>query len=167
MALSLRLRDVVAGDLELFFEHQRDPVAWQMAAFAAQDPRDRAAFDRHWEKLLADAGVVKRTIEVEGRAVGYIVCFEREGEREVGYWVGRAAWGRGIATAALAEFLRIAITRPLRARSAKDNVGSVRVLTKCGFALEREERSHSHARGGTIDEVVMLLDAAQPAPRGA
>ena len=31
------LRDVEEDDLTIFFEHQRDPVANEMAAFAARD----------------------------------------------------------------------------------------------------------------------------------
>jgi hypothetical protein len=45
------LRPVEPGDLPLFFEHQRDPIAVAMVAFQS---RDRAAFDQHWAKILAD-----------------------------------------------------------------------------------------------------------------
>ena len=54
-------------------------------------------------------------------------------EREVSYWLGKGFWGRGIATQALYLYLEIIIQCPLYARVAKDNLGSVRVLEKCGF----------------------------------
>src|SRR5215210_3778759 len=57
----VQLRDVEAGDLPLFFAHQRDPIAVALVAFRS---RDRAAFDQHWEKLLADHSCLKKTIVV-------------------------------------------------------------------------------------------------------
>jgi len=53
--------------------------------------------------------------------------------REVGYWLGKAYWGKGIATHALELFLEIETTRPLYAAAVKNNTGSIRVLEKCGF----------------------------------
>lgn len=61
------------------------------------------------------------------------------GEREVGYWIGSAYWGNGIATAALAAFLQQVQMRPLYAHVAKHNRGSLRVLEKCGFTIIGEE----------------------------
>jgi hypothetical protein len=45
------LRDVTEENLPIFFEHQRDPEANRMAAFAA---RDRDAFMAHWTRILGD-----------------------------------------------------------------------------------------------------------------
>jgi len=39
-------------------EHQRDPIAVALVGFRS---RDRAAFDQHWEKLLADDSCLKKT----------------------------------------------------------------------------------------------------------
>ena len=110
------------------------PVATAMAAFT---PRDRDAFMAHWAKLLDDETVVKRTIQFQGQPVGDIVCFGPLDEREVGYWIGREFWGRGIATRALVAFLAEVTTRPLHAVVARHNLASIRVLEKCGFAFER------------------------------
>src|SRR3954469_19044101 len=57
----VQLRDVEADDLPLFFEHQRDPIAVALVGFRS---RDRAAFDQHWEKLLADDSCLKKRIVV-------------------------------------------------------------------------------------------------------
>lgn len=125
------LREVEAGDLPLFFQHQRDPVAVAMVAFRS---RDRAEFDEHWRKILRDETVVKRTIVVDGRVAGSILSFVREGIREVGYWLDQKFWGRGIATEALRAFLFLDPARPLYAVTARFNHGSQRVLEKCGFS---------------------------------
>ena len=133
----VRLRDVVEDDLPIFFEQQRDPQANRMAAFPA---RERAAFMAHWrDKVLADATVAKQTILVDGQVAGNIVCFGPPAGREVGYWLGREHWGRGVATRALAAFLRQIAERPLHAYVAKGNGGSLRVLEKCGFAIAGED----------------------------
>jgi RimJ/RimL family protein N-acetyltransferase len=133
------LREVVDGDIEAFFEHQRDPAANRMAAFPA---RDRESFDAHWRRLLADDSLMKKTILYEGEVAGNIGCWEQEGRRLVGYWIGREFWGKGLATRALQE-LTVGVTqRPLHAWVATSNVASIRVLEKCGFvrvALEKND----------------------------
>lgn len=79
--------------------------------------------------------------------VGHISCFEQFGELEVSYWIGKEYWGKGIATKALREFLRHITIRPLYARAAKDNTGSLKVLEKCGFMITGEDNGFSNARG--------------------
>jgi RimJ/RimL family protein N-acetyltransferase len=154
----LLLRAVIPADLEHFFAHQRDPVACQMAAFTSADPDDRAGFDAHWARILADPATVNRTIECDGAPAGHVAAFEQFGAREVSYWIDRARWGRGIATRALRLFLAELPERPLHARAAADNAASIRVLTSCGFVFVREERGFAAARGAEIDERVFRLD---------
>ena len=124
------LRDVIASDLLIFFEQQRDPIANEMAAFPA---RDREAFLAHWAKILADETNILKTIVCDDQVAGNIVSWEHDGEREVGYWLGREFWGKGIATRALTLFLEHVTTRPLNAYVVKHNLASIRVLEKCGF----------------------------------
>ena len=76
---------------------------------------------------------------VDGEVTGNVLSFERDGRREVGYWLGRDHWGRGVATAALVAFLGEEETRPLHAGVLAANGGSLRVLEKCGFAVCGEE----------------------------
>jgi RimJ/RimL family protein N-acetyltransferase len=143
------LRQVSESDLPAFFEHQRDPEATQMAAFNA---RDHDAFMAHWARILTDATVTARTIVVGGQVAGNVVSWSAGEERLVGYWVGKAFWGKGIASRALAEFLRIDRTRPLHAWVAKHNLGSIRVLQKCGFELVREQQNP-----GDVAELLLVL----------
>ncbi len=154
MTSDIRLRGVTPDDLAIFFEHQLDPDANRMAAFTAADPTDRSAFMTRWVKLLADRAVVVRTVVAAEQIVGHVLSFEESGHREVSYWIGREHWGTGIATAALAEFLGVETTRPLYARVAKDNPGSIRVLEKCGFINIGESSGYSNARGGKVEEFV-------------
>jgi RimJ/RimL family protein N-acetyltransferase len=152
----IQLRDVIEADLPIFYEQQLDPEATQMAAFPS---RKEEAFMAHWrDKVLAnDSGQVK-TILFNGEVAGNIVCFEQLGEREVGYWLGKQFWGKGIATQALEEFLKTIETRPLYAHVAKHNIGSKRVLEKCGFSIAGEDRFFSEILGKNVDEYILVLD---------
>jgi RimJ/RimL family protein N-acetyltransferase len=134
----LFLRPVEAGDLDTFFEHQRDPESTRMALLPA---RERPAFDAHWQRILGDEAVTVRTIVWNGEVAGNVLSWPRPDERLVGYWIGRDYWGRGIATRALASFLDELTVRPLHAHVARSNLGSIRVLEKCGFALSRSAES--------------------------
>lgn len=78
-------------------------------------------------------------VEAEGQLVA-CVSFWPDGSSgvEVGYWVGKSYWGRGIATAALGELLQHESFPRGEVASAKvmnDNLGSQRVLEKCGFVF--------------------------------
>ena len=126
------LRDVIEEDLPVFFEHQRDPEAVEMAAFPA---RERDQFFEHWYQIMGDDELVAKTIVSEGEVAGNVGSWEREGKRLVGYWLGREYWGRGLATQALAEFVEELDVRPLYAEVATTNIGSIRVLEKCGFTV--------------------------------
>ena len=136
MSNELRLRNIEPDDLPIFYEQQLDADATRMAAFPA---RDRAAFDAHWEKnILGNPAAIKQTILVDAQVAGNIGSWPQDGLRLVGYWIGKEYWGKGVATRALAAFLHLVIERPLHAHVVKHNVGSIRVLEKCGFSLERE-----------------------------
>jgi RimJ/RimL family protein N-acetyltransferase len=133
---TILLRDVIAGDLPIFFEQQLDPAANQMAAFPA---RDREAFMAHWTKIMADDNNILKTILYGDQVAGNIVSWEHDGEREVGYWLGREFWGKGIATQALSLLLEQVTARPLVAYVVKHNLASIRVLEKCGFEITSSE----------------------------
>jgi RimJ/RimL family protein N-acetyltransferase len=157
----VRLRDVIEGDLPVFFEHQCEPEANRLAAFPA---RARDAFRAHWAKILGDQSVIARTILVGGQVAGNIVCWERGHQSLVGYWIGREHWGKGVASKALAEFLGMVKARPLFAYVAKQNIPSIRVLEKCGFRVCAAETASLGAPLDGIEEVVFVLDTSQDGP---
>jgi len=154
----IRLRDVKEADPPIFFEQQLDPEANRMAAFTARDPADRELFMVKWGKILADERIRIKTILFEEQVAGHIVSHGWFGEPEVSYWLGKEYWGRGIATAALAQFIEVVQTRPLFARAVKDNVASIRVLEKCGFTVCGEDRGFANARGEEVEEFILRLE---------
>jgi RimJ/RimL family protein N-acetyltransferase len=133
------LRDVVDSDLPVLYEQQLDPEALRMAAFKS---RDWDPFRSHWARILADETITKRVVVVDGKVAGHFVSWSSNGEQEVGYWIGRAFWGRGVATRGLSTFLGFARVRPLSAHVAKHNAASIRVLEKCGFVRVGENAEH-------------------------
>ncbi|HEY6459822.1 MAG TPA: GNAT family protein [Polyangiaceae bacterium] len=148
------LRHSTEGDLPVFFRNQFDPEAARMAAFPS---RGQEAFDEHWRtRILGQSGVCARTVVVDGVVAGHVVSWERDGMRLVGYWLGAPHWGRGIATAALREFVAAHdTTRPLHAYVAVSNVASARVLAKCGF---RPAGEPTVAADG-VEEVLVVLES--------
>lgn len=154
---TVTLRDVLPDDLPIFFQQQQDPDANYMAAFVSRDPSDRQAFDAHWQKIMSDDTVVNKTILYNGEVAGNIAKFIMFGQPEIGYWLGREFWGKGIATQALEQFVKLIAIRPLYAAAAKDNLGSLRVLQKCGFVITGYGRAFAGARGEEIDEAYLEL----------
>jgi len=154
MTKDVVLRDVTEDDLPTFFEQQLDPDATRMAAFTA---RDRDAFMAHWTKILADETVTKKTILYDGHVAGNVVSFEQFGKRQIGYWLGRDYWGKGVATKALSAFLGHVKARPLYAHVARPNIASIRVLEKCGFTVSGYEKAPATPRGPEVEEAVLKL----------
>jgi RimJ/RimL family protein N-acetyltransferase len=110
-------------------------------------------------KVRALPDGIMRAVTADGRFVGSIASFVMDGDTEITYWIDRAFWGQSIASRALALFLDTVTVRPLFARAASDNLGSLRVLRKAGFAAVGTEISYANARGTEIEETILRLDA--------
>ncbi|HKX92814.1 MAG TPA: GNAT family N-acetyltransferase [Sphingomicrobium sp.] len=98
-------------DAEAFLASPRDPVLPSLLIFERTDGPPH---------LVGSCGLGRRP----------------SGAVELGYWIARAAWGRGIATEAGTALLDIARTlgfRRLEASHFIDNPASGRVLEKLGF----------------------------------
>ena len=107
----------------------------------------------HWARIMSketNATGFLNTILVDDTVAGNVVYWEAAGESNIGYWLGKTHWGKGIASAALTQFMTKIEARPVYAHVAKHNFASIRVLQKCGFRLAREEM-------GDGEELVMAL----------
>lgn len=148
------LRDVRPRDLPLLFKFHSDKESNRLGGFI---PRKKPDFFAHWKKVLADKANLKKAILFDGEVAGYLVCFVRVApKREVGYWIARKHWGKGVATGALDLFLKTYAPRPLYARVSKKNVGSFKVVERCGFKIVGED-SYSNAAGTVIEEYILKL----------
>lgn len=138
----------------LRIDHAPAVLAFELANrtyFAASiSDRGDAFFDEfseRYETLLAeredrgDAYYV--LLDDDGSVLGRFNLYEiGNGAADVGYRVAERAAGRGVATAGVLELCRLAASehglRRLRARTARENVASQRVLAKAGFVAGGE-----------------------------
>lgn len=152
------LRPLVDADLDAVFAQMSDAESVRMAAFTAPEPSDRGRFDAHKTKVMTSPDSTLLAITRDGALVGTLGSWVEEGRREVTYWVDRAVWGTGVASRALALFLEAEPSRPVYARAASDNVGSLRVLERNGFHVIGTEVAFAPGRGHEIEETVLRLD---------
>jgi RimJ/RimL family protein N-acetyltransferase len=152
------LRPIDDSDLDALFDQMRDPESVRIAAFTAKDPDDRETFDSRMAKSRTAPDGTMRAVIRDGRLVGSIASFVVEGETEITYWIDRSVWGRGIASQAVALFLDTVRVRPVYARAASDNVGSLKVLQRAGFKVVGTATSYANARSSDIEETVLRLD---------
>lgn len=155
--LQIQFRPTELPDLEVFFHFQLDSKANYLAAFTAKDPTNKPAYLEKYAKHLADPSINMLTILVNNTIVGSIAKFVLEGDAEITYWIDRDYWGKGIATAALLYLLSIETTRPIFGRVAFDNIGSRRVLEKCGFNMIGTDKGFANARQAEIEELIFKL----------
>ncbi|RYY92112.1 MAG: N-acetyltransferase, partial [Chitinophagaceae bacterium] len=144
--------------LHTLFTFQLDAEANRMAAFTAKDPADKDAYIRKYTPFLTDPTIHMCTLFVDGHIAGSIAKFEMAGEAGITYWIDRGYWGQGLASTALLRFLAMEKARPIFGHVAFDNIGSQRVLEKCGFVRTGSDRGFAAARGEEIEELIYKLD---------
>jgi RimJ/RimL family protein N-acetyltransferase len=151
----VRLRNVEEDDLPRMCSMQLDPESNRLAVTI---PRSAEAFESHWVDALRDPSVTAKAILLGEEMVGYACCFGRDGRANVGYWVSREHWGKGIASRALELLLLEVATRPLYAHVATSNGASLRVVQKCGFVVERVQVSPATDRYPECEEAILVLN---------
>lgn len=99
-------------------------------------------------------------IDIDGQIVGAIGLHKITAghEAEIGYWLARPYWGRGLMTEAVklvtAYGFRVHKLRRVFAYTFTWNIASGRVLTKAGFAFEGTLRKHAVKKGKYLDDHV-------------
>jgi [ribosomal protein S5]-alanine N-acetyltransferase len=159
------LRSWRSGDEDSLVRHANDRDIWINLRDRFPHPytRDDA---RAWLRLAAvSTPETNFAVVVAGEAVGGIgITLQDDVSRrsaEIGYWLGRAYWGRGIATAAVRAltdwaFAHFDLCR-LYAGVFEWNPASARVLEKAGYVLEGRLRRSVTKDGRTIDQLLHAL----------
>lgn len=153
----IELRALDDDDLDAIFEMMRDREAIAMAAFTAEDPDDRDAFDAWIARQRAADDVLTLVVTENGGFAGTAAAFTVDGDREVSFWIARHAWGRGVATAALRLLISREPVRPLFARAAAHNAGSIAVLKKAGFTEVSRNVDYAPGVKREVEEIVFTL----------
>lgn len=155
-----RVREWLKTDAEALAEHANNLNVARNLRDRFPHPytlKDARAFLR---QAVAVRDPTNLAIEVDGIAVGAIGYVPgRDVERfsaEIGYWLGESYWGRGIVSEALQlvtqhAFEQVNVLR-LFALPFADNVASIRVLEKAGYAREGLLRSSSVKFGEPRDQ---------------
>ena len=146
----LRLRRIVPGDLDRLVDLDADPEVMRFISFGEPTPRERYE-QVILPRLLASYGAnpllgywIAETRGDDGFAGWFHLRPDRydSGEQELGYRLCRAAWGRGLATeggrALVAHGFGPVGAEKISARTLVVNLGSRRVMEKCGLAWERD-----------------------------
>jgi RimJ/RimL family protein N-acetyltransferase len=153
------LRPWAADDLRPLVQHANNRRVWVQLRNAFPYPYTEADA-RSWLEFSTTGGRDENfAVEVDGQAVGGI-GYTPGGDvnrfaAELGYWIGEAHWGRGIATAAVAAlssyiFQTKAVCRVF-AYVFGTNPASRRVLEKTGYVHEGLLRSHALKDGRFLD----------------
>jgi ribosomal-protein-alanine N-acetyltransferase len=129
------------------FEPAREPgwlsVEGQHAMIAAPGPERFA---------IVDDGAIVGTIALSNIVRGFLQS------ANVGYWVARDRQGRGLATRAVAEVLRVAFDElglhRVEAGTLVDNIASQRVLEKNSFTRIGVARRYLHIAGDWRDHIL-------------
>lgn len=109
-----------------------------------------------------DFGGDNFAIAVDDEAVGGAGIIQGEGQFccnvEIGYWLGEPFWGRGVVTDVARALTALAFVLPgvtrVFAGVHADNLASMRVLQKNGFAREGVLRKSAMKDGAAIDRVL-------------
>lgn len=151
------LRNIDDDDLDAVFEMMRDPEAVALAAFTADDPDDRAAFDAWVAGERAAPDVQLFTVTDRGGFAGTAALFTVDGDREVSFWIKRGSWGHGVATAALRMLIAREPERPLYGRVAGHNDAARAVFERNGFTEVSRTTSFAPGLGRDAEVVVYAL----------
>lgn len=161
------LRPWRLDDAESLAAHADNRNVWQN--LRSRFPRPyTSAVARSWISRCVsghDRGL-QLAIDVDGLAVGGIsvdvVTAKAPRIGDIGYWLGEAFWGRGIAGEAVRSVCPLAYERlvldRLRATVRSENTASLRILERCGFQMQSRMRRSDRRPGSAVVEIVYTRD---------
>lgn len=156
------VRSWEGGDLRSLVEQANNRKIWRNLRDHFPHPYTAADGRQFLKNVRASAPETMFAIAVDRKAVGGIGYVpQKDIERvsaEVGYWLGEAYWGRGIATEALIAVTKYAIDRHgltrVFALPFAWNTASCRVLEKAGYTLEGRLRRSAIKDGEITDQLL-------------
>ena len=161
----LLLREWRRGDEDALVRHANNPKV-------ARNLRDRfphpyTLADANWwiAHASAEEPTTSFAIVANGEAVGGIGLLRQTDvdfrSLEIGYWLGEAHWGRGIATEAVRAVTEYAFANfdvcRIYATVFESNLASMRVLEKAGYVCEGRLRKAVTKDGRTMDALMYAL----------
>ncbi len=156
------LRELVQSDAPSLAQHANDRLVWVQLRDMFPHPYREEDAAEFIERIQMQNQPTAFALTVDDQVVGVIgLTVQTDINRlsaEIGYWVGAAHWGKGIATAAVRAltswsmdqlgFVRIFATPFVH------NVASCRVLEKAGYLREGLMRKSAIKDGQVLDQVL-------------
>jgi [ribosomal protein S5]-alanine N-acetyltransferase len=167
-----RLRPLVVADAPSLARYANDHGVWENLRDRFPHPYtldDALAYITH---VAARPVQTSFGIVVDGMAIGSISLMLGEDiarrSAEVGYWIGRPYWGRGIMVEALQAtsrygFEHLDLARIFAVPFAR-TARSVRVLEKAGYVREGVMRHSAVKDGVLLDQLLYAAYADRPLP---
>jgi ribosomal-protein-alanine N-acetyltransferase len=162
------------SDLDSLVRHANNRAVWGNLRDHFPHPYSRADGER-WLAFVAAADPRRHfAVDLDGEAVGGIAVEPgTDVERisgELGYWIGREHWGKGLATRAAAEITTYAFDvlglHRVWAGPFARNTASIRVLEKLGYRREGELVECILKDGRLESMVLFAITAPEWAARG-
>ncbi|MDX2212646.1 MAG: GNAT family N-acetyltransferase [Oculatellaceae cyanobacterium bins.114] len=145
----LVLRRPRLSDAAAIFEYGSDP---HVVHYMDYRPRTNISevvqlLEGQPEQWKSDSFSWVVTVKPEDRPIGTLACWLEDHRASFGYLLHQQYWGQGYATEAARAVVEWAISLPniyrVWATCDVENLASVRVLEKCGLALEGKLRCYS------------------------
>jgi ribosomal-protein-alanine N-acetyltransferase len=156
------LRPLVSADAEALASHANDRDVWLNLRDRFPHPYSLRDAEEYIAAVAARTLQTSFGIIVDGEAAGSVSLMPgKDIERttaEIGYWLGRPFWGRGIATeavraATLYAFDQLGMHRVFAVPFGR-NPASTRVLEKAGYVREGILRRSAVKDGKLIDQIL-------------
>ena len=155
------LRPWLLSDAEALAEVADDPAVAANLRNAFPSPYTLEDAKEYIASCMESDGksALLRCIEIDGAAAGSVGCFVQSDiyckNAELGYWLAKKWWGRGIMTAAVrlvcAEAFETFDIARIYAEPFERNAGSRRVLENAGFTLEGTIKKGAYKSGEYLD----------------
>lgn len=153
------LRELLPSDLDRLVSLANDENVSRYLVYTFPYPYTKADADWWFNTGSKQHGATTRVIEYQGEFSGLVGITPQSGWRdhlgEIGYWVGKEYWGKGIATSALQQMTDFGFSslqlKKLYASVLAPNVASMRVLAKCAYELEGVLKSEVQKNGRYFD----------------
>jgi [ribosomal protein S5]-alanine N-acetyltransferase len=152
-----------AADAASLAAHADDREVWRQLRDAFPHPYTRADAEAFIAMAISPGAHRAFAIAIGDEAVGGVgYTLRSDVERissEIGYWIGRAFWGRGLMTRVVRAFTAAVFDahpelRRVYALPFASNPASARVLEKAGFTLEGRLRQAVIKDGQVLDQLV-------------
>ncbi|NVK35999.1 MAG: GNAT family N-acetyltransferase [Rhodobacteraceae bacterium] len=100
-------------------------------------------------------------VDHSGEMIGAVFFRKLQGEPEIGYWLGKAFWGNGFMSEAVAAALDWLFNTTqhdrVSAEAMMENPASLNVMKKLGFEVVGESSCASRARGEAVRATKVVL----------